>query len=219
MNHSKELNIAKLIEEAQFFVTQESAHWEPSLFGISDGKAVGTHLDKRFQDYLSQKYTYTRGNAASGIDFPDLNVDIKTTSGKQPQSSCPFRDARQKIYGLGYSLLVFVYQKNDDQVNQTSNLDIKHAVFVESDRTADFQLTSQLLSILDNDGNKDDVLAAFSNSMLPLDDIKADLLADEVLNTPPKLGYLTISNALQWRLQYKRVIDKADAVEGIVRIK
>jgi hypothetical protein len=28
-------------------------------------------------------------------------------------------------------------------------------------------------------------------------------------STPPELGYLTISNALQWRLQYSRVIEQA----------
>ena len=27
----------------------------------------------------------------------------------------------------------------------------------------------------------------------------------------PRLGYLTISNALQWRLQYSRVIEQAGA--------
>ena len=31
----------------------------------------------------------------------------------------------------------------------------------------------------------------------------------------PEQGYLTISNALQWRLQYGRVIEKAGAVKGV----
>ncbi|MDJ0725369.1 MAG: hypothetical protein QNJ38_09690 [Prochloraceae cyanobacterium] len=30
-----------------------------------------------------------------------------------------------------------------------------------------------------------------------------------ILEQPPEIGYLTISNALQWRLQYRRVIDLA----------
>jgi hypothetical protein len=57
------------------------------------------------------------GNAASGIDLPsaDILTDIKVTSIKQPQSSCPFKDVKQKIYGLGYNLLVFVYDKKDDK--------------------------------------------------------------------------------------------------------
>jgi len=46
-------------------------------------------------------------------------VDIKVTSIRQPQSSCPFKSARQKIYGLGYSLIVFVYDKKDDPATKT----------------------------------------------------------------------------------------------------
>ena len=44
-------------------------------------------------------------------------------------------------------------------------------------------------------------------------------LAEEILANRPKIGYLTISNALQWRLQYKRVISKAGEVEGVHRLR
>lgn len=33
------------------------------------------------------------------------------------------------------------------------------------------------------------------------------------------IGYLTISNALQWRLQYSRVIQKAGDIAGISRVR
>src|SRR5438105_790752 len=109
------LNIDTLIREAAFFADAESVHDEPTLFGVTDGKAVGTYLEHKFKRYLNMLYTYAPGNSASGIDFPDLGVDLKVTSVTQPQSSCPFQSARQKIYGLGYHLLVFVYDKSDDQ--------------------------------------------------------------------------------------------------------
>jgi putative type II site-specific deoxyribonuclease len=35
------------------------------------------------------------------------------------------------------------------------------------------------------------------------------------LNNSFEQGYLTISNALQWRLQYKRVIELDNQVEGV----
>jgi len=35
----------------------------------------------------------------------------------------------------------------------------------------------------------------------------------------PQIGYLTISNALQWRLQYARVIEQAGKVEGVLRLE
>ncbi|MBE9479761.1 MAG: restriction endonuclease, partial [Chloroflexi bacterium] len=50
------------------------------------------------------------------------------------------------------------------------------------------------------------------------DDIQAQRLAEEILANPPEIGYLTISNALQWRLQYSRVIEKAGEVAGVLRI-
>jgi len=54
--------------------------------------------------------------------------------------------------------------------------------------------------------------------MLPLDEIEAAALADEVLKNPPEVGYLTVSNALQWRLQYSRVIEQAGSIRGILRL-
>ncbi len=146
-------------------------------------------------------------------------VDMKVTSIRQPQSSCPFKSARQKIFGLGYSLLIFVYAKEDDIKDNTGRLDIRHTIYIDSSRTADFQTTSGIVKILNNEGNKDDLLGFFAERMLPVDDIEAERIAEELLVNPPLIGYLTISNALQWRLQYSRVIEKAGQISGIKRVK
>ena len=143
---------------------------------------------------------------------------MKVTSIVQPQSSCPFQSARQKIYGLGYNLLIFVYEKKDDSNTNTATLDIRHVIFVDKNKTADFQLTTAIQKILTNDGNKDDLLALFMDRNLPIDDVMGSMLAEEILKCPPKIGYLTISNALQWRLQYGRVIDTASIVDGVDRV-
>ena len=189
-----------------------------SLFGVTDGKAVGTYLEQKFQNYLHSTYDYVEGSSARGIDLPELGIDIKTTSIKQPQSSCPFKAARQKIYGLGYSLLVFVYEKLDDERARTGNLNIRHVIFIESSRTADFQTTTGLRRILDNSPNIDDITAFLAERFLPIDEIQAQELAEEILDNPPEIGYLTVSNALQWRLQYTRVIDNAGQIGGVTRI-
>ena len=214
----KPLTIQLLQKEASSFAKAESKHPEPSLFGVTDGKAVGTYLEHKFQTLLHKRYVYGRGNSAKGIDFPELGVDIKVTSIRQPQSSCPFKSARQKIYGLGYSLIVFVYDKHDDEKTRTGRLDIKHAIFVEKEQTADHQTTSGLRQLVKNKANRDDILAFFQERMLPVDEIEAETLADEVLRNPPEVGYLTVSNALQWRLQYGRVIEQAGKVGGILRL-
>ena len=214
----KSLTVELLQKEATRFAKAESLHAEPSLFGVTDGKAVGTYLEHKFQTALHKRYIYGRGNSAKGIDFPELGVDIKVTSVRQPQSSCPFKSARQKIYGLGYSLLVFVYDKRDDPATKTGKLDILHTIFVEKERTADHQTTSGLRRLIENNANRDDILAFFQERMLPVDEVEAETLADEVLRTPPEVGYLTVSNALQWRLQYGRVIEQAGKVGGILRL-
>lgn len=215
---TKSLTICRLQKEATAFAKQQSAHNEPGLFGVTDGKAIGTYLEHKFQTYLESRYTYVRGCSAKGIDFPKLGVDIKVTSIRQPQSSCPFSSARQKIYGLGYALLVFVYDKHDDAVLRTGHLDIQHTIFVERERTADYQTTSGLRRLLENNANRDDIVGFFQERMLPVDEVGAQALAEEVLRDPPEIGYLTVSNALQWRLQYGRVIEQAGKVGGILRL-
>ena len=84
-----ELTIEALHTEAAAFAHRESLHDEPSLYGVTDGKAVGTYLEHKFQNLLSASFTYDQGSSAKGIDFPELNVDMKVTSIKQPQSSSP----------------------------------------------------------------------------------------------------------------------------------
>lgn len=207
-----------LCDEAKLFASIESSVYESQLFGVSDGKAIGTYFEQKFRTYLSAQYEFEQGNSAKGIDFPSINVDMKVTRTTQPQSSCPFKSARQKVYGLGYSLLVFVYDKIDDQVSQAARLQVLHTVFVEASRTADYQTTSGMLKVLENGANADDLVAFMLERFLPVDEVQAFQLAEEILVNPPKLGYLTISPALQWRLQYSRIIQYAGAVEGIEKV-
>ena len=209
------LTIKALFAEAKTFAEYETTHQEPSIYRATDGKAVGTYLELKFRLYLAAKYAFVQGNSASGIDFPELNIDMKVTSIKQPQSSSPFKSARQKVYGLGYGVLIFVYDKLNHDAKRTSTLQIHHTIYVEPDRTADFQTTRAILNVLENEGNADDLIAVMLDKNLPVDEITANQLAEEILVRPPDQGYLTISNALQWRLQYRRVIDVAGDVSGI----
>lgn len=213
------LSLDSVIKEAGLFAEIESKHHETLIYGTTDGKAVGTYIEQKFKRYLLEKYEFTEGNSAKGIDFPELDLEIKTTSVKQPQSSCPFKAARQKIYGLGYSIVLFVYDKLDDSSTKTANLNFLHTIFIHSSKTADFQLTKSIRDILNNGANKDDILALLSDKNLPLDDIEANSVADELLIKKPEQGYLTISNALQWRLQYSRAIQVAGSVDGVAKLR
>jgi hypothetical protein len=213
------LTIEDLCTEAAKFAEIESLYDEPALYGVTDGKAIGTYIEHKFTAYLAGKYSSQAGNSASGIDIPALDVDIKVTSIKQPQSSCPFKSATQKVFGLGYHLLIFVYEKYDDSNNRTGKLDMQHTIFVDKSRTADFQTTRGIADILNREGNKDDIIAFILERNLPVDEIGANDLAERILESPPNQGYLTISNALQWRLQYSRVIQQAGSISGILRVR
>lgn len=212
---NQKLTKIKLIQEAKVFAPSHSRMTFPEMYGVTDGKAVGTFIEHKFREHLASKYIFKAGNSARGIDFPALGIDVKVTSIKQPQSSCPYKSVRQKIYGLGYSLIVFVYKKADDHKNKTGRLNFLHTIFVEKEFTADYQTTKGLLQLLQNDANADDLMAFMHDRNLPLDDIEANEIAEELLIKKPEQGYLTISNALQWRLQYGRVIQMAGKVKGI----
>ena len=50
------------------------------------------------------------------------------------------------------------------------------------------------------------------------DEITLEQLAKEILTNPPEQRYLTISNALQWRIQYSRIVQLTERIEGIISI-
>ena len=110
----KKLTREALVLVAKTFCLDQSKAAHTELFGVTDGKAVGTYVEHLFQALILERFDIAGGNSAKGIDLPAINTDIKVTSVKQPQSSCPFKSAREKIYGLNYNLLLFVYDKKDD---------------------------------------------------------------------------------------------------------
>ncbi len=210
------LTINHLIREAKIFCDFMSEENHSELLGVTDGKAVGTYVEHRFQQYLSENYKVTVGNSAKGIDLPGKNIltDIKVTSITQPQSSCPFKNARQKIYGLGYNLLVFVYDKRD--VGNRCSLQFTHCTFIDRRRTADFTITRRLREMVADGANREDIIGFLEDRNVPGDEMVYNDLADEILAYPPEQGYLTMSNALQWRLQYSRVIGLDNSVDGVI---
>lgn len=210
------MTIENLINEAKIFCEEETKINHTDLLGVTDGKAVGTYVEHKFKNFLNQKYELEIGNSASGIDLPsrDINTDIKVTSVRQPQSSCPFKSARQKIFGLGYNLIVFVYEKIDTE--NTCTLNFVNCTYIDRLRTADFTTTKRILEMLEDGAIKEDLIAYFQDRGIPGDEITHSDLADEVLRRKPLQGYLTISSALQWRLQYGRVIGLNNKIEGVI---
>lgn len=116
------LTFDALLPAANDFLLEFSKRLHPNLYGVTDGKAIGTYIEERFHEFLSRTFDFEQGNASLGVDFPSLNIDLKVTSSKMPQSSSPFRSAEQKIYGLGHGLLVFTYDKEDLPTEEAHHL-------------------------------------------------------------------------------------------------
>ena len=205
----------RLCEEALAFADMFCGEKHPELAGITDGKAVGTYIESRFKQHLRDRHFFVEeedeGSAAKGIDLPGLSTDIKVTSARQPQSSAPFRDFRQKIEGLGYHLVLFVYVKEEDRI------DFPSVRFIPAELTADFQTTTYLRHLIGEEAELEDLVAYLQDRQVPADESSLISYAEELLENPPRQGYLTISNALQWRLQYKRIV--STAVDGVREIR
>jgi hypothetical protein len=114
--------------------------------------------------------------------------------------------------------LIFVYDKKDNLQNQTTILDFVSCSFIEKERTADYTTTFRLRQMVADGANQEDIVGYLMDRNIPADEIALYNLAKQILENPPQQGYLTISNALQWRLQYQRVVDLNIAVEGIYKI-
>jgi len=130
----------------------------PELIGVTDGKAVGTFVENRLKIYLRERFDVPVGSSALGIDLPsiEINTDIKVTSIRQPQSSCPYKSPRQKIFGLGYNLLVLVYDKKD--AVDSCYLNFQSCTFIKDSRTADYTVTKRLSEMLKDGANKEDII-------------------------------------------------------------
>ncbi len=56
-----------MVAAAGDFCIAESSVADSELYGVTDGKKVGTYVEHRFQDYLKTKYDVLVGNSAKGI--------------------------------------------------------------------------------------------------------------------------------------------------------
>ena len=214
----QKLTRRKLVSLARNFCEFQSKAPHPELFGVTDGKAVGTYVEHLFQALIFEKYEIGAGSSAKGIDLPGINADIKVTSIKQPQSSCPFKSAREKIYGLEYHLLLFVYDKKDDALARAAKLNFVCCAFIEQQCTGDHQTTYGLLEILRRKGNRDDVIAFLIERNLPADEITLNQLTDEILAKPPPQGYLTTSIVSCLPSIHERLMAMETSAPGFERI-
>ena len=212
------ISVPDLLTQARVFAEGFAREKHPELLGVTDGKAVGTYIETAFKRSLREigLIEATEGNAAKGIDLPSLNTDIKVTSIRQPQSLSPFATFRQKVEGLGYDLMLFVYSKLD--AAGECSVEFPAVRHIPARLTGDYVTTRALRSIDPRSRRERRRRVRLpGRGNIPADEATLREYAGWLLDHPPAQGYLTISNALQWRLQYSRVV--AGGIDGIAEVR
>ena len=91
-------------------------------------------------------------------------------------------DPQMLNYAESFGLIIFVYDKVDDSFNRTSRLNICHTIYVEAERTADYQLTKSINDILDNTDYVQNYVVYVQESEAGTDDVvvKVGLKTEEL---------------------------------------
>jgi len=219
----KESDFFQYFEVIRDFCADVSQRKIAELFQVTDGKKIGTYIERECKRYLEQRAGLTMGgSAALGKDLPLFNIDIKTTSEVQPQSSSPYRSIDEKIFGLPYNVLLFIYRKEDKE--GYAKLEILRCCYIPKELTGDYSTTRLARELRDNYLRKEigvDEIIGRLEEKLGITEV-ADLnvtpgIVQRIIDNPPAPGVLTISFALQWRLQYGR-LKEAPFPEGVIVI-
>ena len=150
----KVLSVSELESQSRHFVESLSSVLIGEDWTSLDGKTIGTGVELLFKDFLvSRGFHFVSGNAASGLDFPELLVDVKVSRDKKPQHSCPFRSIEQKVYGLGYGLLLFTYGREPGE----NGIRMKKVRYIPREETSDRRVTTRLHALLSSGADFRDI--------------------------------------------------------------
>lgn len=112
-------------------------------------KTRATLVGEKFKAFISEKIDFIiNGSSASGIDLPIFNTDIKCTSINLPQSSSPYKSIEEKLFGLDYNILLFIYSINDNKFK------FEHCVYIPKNMTGCKNATKLLKKLTQENLNK-----------------------------------------------------------------
>jgi hypothetical protein len=129
----------------------------------TDGKSLGTCIEKLLKAEISRSLNIIlTGSAAAGVDIPELSLNTKATSDRQPQSSEPFDSPYERLLGAKYDILACIYNGIEFLKSQKNlPIQINAAMYYARTEVADMQLcaTARLLRDLYTANNVDERLA------------------------------------------------------------
>lgn len=190
---------------------------------LSSSKKIGTYFEKELRDWFGNETDIdSDGSVAQEEDIPELNLDVKATSKTQPQSSIPMRAPIERIRGMNYDILVFIYDM--DKSGDERSVEIEHCSYIPRERTSDHRKSKEARELIEEYENNDISWSELKTNIKELTgvshlesvEVVTDEQLEELIKNPPKEGAITVSAAAQWRPQYRQVTkDDEDGYEKI----
>lgn len=145
-DESEELDLRNYLDSVKEFCAEIESRTVPEdKSGTS--KEIGTYFEKELRDWFEEKHgLVSEGSVAQDIDLPAFNLDVKTTSNRKPQSSSTFDDPGERIVGVDYNILLFVYDKQS--VNGGNNFEIKTCAYIPKERASDYRKSESAVKLV-----------------------------------------------------------------------
>jgi len=174
--------------------------WARTPVPATDPKSLAMFAERTLHRWLQTRFDYRTGSSANGLDFPDVPMDFKLTDAARPQSSIPAAGRHEMLWGLGYHVLVAIYQKSPR--DGAIYLALDDLWCLDAEQTADRRTTEEVQRLVRHDA-RDGVLARYLEQRLPFCRAEeARVQVARIRAQPPVLGQLTLSPAMQYRATY-----------------
>lgn len=184
----------------------------------STSKQIGTYFEEELREWFAEhEGIISEGSVAKGLDLPLFDIDVKTTSVARPQSSSPFDDPGERITGVDYNILLFVYDKSATESG--NQFDIVSCVYIPKERTGDHRMSVKAQTLVEQWSKgrlSEEELRQELEDLTGLGAI-SDEKFDEIKESPPLDGTITISPAAQWRFSYNKMTNE-QVPEGSTRL-
>lgn len=216
-NGSDELDLREYFDTVAAFCVDVESRTVP-VDESDTSKRIGTYFEKELRDWFETKHgLVSDGSVAQGIDLPAFNLDVKTTSNRQPQSSSPFDDPGERITGVDYNILLFVYDKQS--VEGGNRFEIVSCAYIPRERASDYRKSENARKLVADYREGKLSEAELREQLEELTGVGAisDEKFEEIKRDPPKTGAITMTPAVQWRFNYNKMT-KPDVPEGTDRI-
>lgn len=203
-------------------VAEWCAENDRTVLEANKSKDIGTYFEESLRAFLNDELDLKqRGSAASGIDLPHFNVDVKTTRITRPQSSSKIRNFSERLAGVPYNIFLIIYSREDAENGEEYTFE--NCVYIPAERTGDHRKSTAAAEAVQNFKNSEITREELRTKLEDLvseaegdvTEIKNDEL-EEIIENPPKPGVITISPAVQWRFSYNQM--KGEVPEGADRV-